>query len=47
MNAQISPIDFDGFSFGKKTHRNGKIMLDIATASELIICDARFQKSNG
>ena len=47
MNAQISPLDFDGFSFEKKTHRNGQFMLDMATACELIICDARFQKSNG
>ena len=47
MNAQISPLDFDGFSFGKKTHRNGQFMLDIATACELIICDTPFQKSNG
>ena len=47
MNAQISPLDFDGFSFGKKTHRNGQFMLDMATACELIICDTRFQKSNG
>ena len=47
MNAQISPLDFDGFSFEKKTHRNGQFMLDMATACELIICDTRFQKSNG
>ena len=32
MNAQISPLDFDGLSFGKKTHRIGQFMLDMATA---------------
>ena len=47
MNAKISPLEFDGFSFGKKTNRNGQFMLDMATTSELIICDTRFQKSNG
>ena len=47
MNAQISPLNFDGFSFGKKTHRIGQFMLDMATACELIICDTRFQKRNG
>ncbi|CAH3131917.1 unnamed protein product, partial [Porites lobata] len=30
MNAQISPLEFDGFSFGKKTNRNGQFMLDMA-----------------
>ena len=47
MNAQISPLNFGGFSFGKKTHRIGQFMLDMATACELIICDTRFQKRNG
>ena len=32
MNAQISPLDCNGFSFGKKT-----FMLDMATACALII----------
>ena len=47
MNAQISLLNFGGFSFGKKTHRIGQFMLDMATACELIICDTRFQKRNG
>ena len=47
MNAQISPLDFDGLSFGTKTHRIGQFMLDMATAWEFIICDTRFQKRNG
>ena len=45
MNAQISPLDFDGFSFGKKTNRNGSFMLDRATASELIICDTTSKRA--
>ena len=44
-NAQTSPLDFDGFSFGKKTNRNGQFMLDMATACGLIIYNTRFQKS--
>ena len=47
MNAQISPLDCDGFSFEKKTNRNGQFMLDMATACEFIICNTHFQKRNG
>ena len=47
MNAEISPLDCDGFSFGKKTNRNGQFMLDVATECEFIICNTLFQKSNG
>lgn len=37
LNAQIIPLDCDGFSFRKKTSRNGLYMLDIAITCELII----------
>ena len=43
MNAQISPLECDGFSFGKKTNRNGQFMLDMATACEFIICNTQEQ----
>lgn len=43
LNAQIIPLDCNGFSFGKKTSRNG---LYIAITCELIICNTCFRKSN-
>jgi len=46
LNAQIIPLDCNGFSFGKKTSRNGLYMLDIAITCELIICNTCFRKSN-
>ena len=46
MNAQISPLYCYGFSFTKKTNRNGQFMLDMFLTCALIICHTRLQKSN-
>lgn len=45
FNAQVGSFDVGGFTFGSKTIRNGKLLLDLMEECELLAHNTRFQNS--